>query len=247
MLGTDTEKETLQYLFKSCLLDLDKLKIEISELKSENYKLIDNNAISSLEAEILNKENEIEQINAKVQEEISLLNKNLNEKDQIIKEKDNKIYELDYINNSLDEIKEYFASQLKDFKKKELIDINERLDDAKNIIAEKNATINSMQKELDLKNIEVIKLESSIDSKMDLMTIKHELDKNKEELYQKEAEINLLKEGSISKDEFFKLKQELTQKDEKIKRLEEVTEFFNDVRNDEYSRKPPSLRKSSDE
>ncbi|MCC7554128.1 MAG: glycosyl transferase [Methanobacteriaceae archaeon] len=246
-LGTDTEKETLRSLFKACLLELDKLKIEVTELEFVNNKFTDDNIVNNLQNKILEKENELDMIKSKVEDDVQYLNNIIAEKDDIIKQKDNKIYELNYITNSLDEIKEYFAEQLKDFKRKELMDINERLDQSKSIIAEKDAKIKILSKEIGNKNIEIIKLESSLKSKKNIISIKEELDKTKEEVYKKDNEINLLKESFIPKDKYFKLKQELFKKDDKIKRLEEVNKFFNDLKTDNNSQNPKSLHKNYEE
>ncbi|WP_409199659.1 glycosyl transferase [Methanobrevibacter sp. DSM 116169] len=240
-LGTDTEKETLQSLFKACLLELDKTKIEVTDLEFQNERINENSVIKNFEDEINNKQKEIDMIKSKAESEFASYNDLLQEKDEIIKTQDNKIFELNYITNSLDEIKEYFADQLKDFKKKELIDINEKLDHAKTIIAEKDVEIKSLNKELDEKNIDIIKLETTLDGKKSMISIKDELDKTKEEIYKKDNEINLLKESSIPKDKYFKLKQELFKKDDKIKRLEEVNEFFNDLESN--SKKSKSLHR----
>ena len=52
-------------------------------------------------------------------DEVNLLKKQLDEKDILIKNQEDRIYELDYVNNSLDEIKEYFAEQLREYKRQE--------------------------------------------------------------------------------------------------------------------------------
>ena len=59
------------------------------------------------------------------------------------------------------EIKEYFAEQLMDYKKKELAEVNERLTDSFKSIAEKDATINSLSRTIDEYKIKVIKLENN--------------------------------------------------------------------------------------
>ena len=50
-------------------------------------------------------------IKFKAEDEINLLKKQLEEKDSLIKNQEDRIYELDYVNNSLDEIKEYFGKR----------------------------------------------------------------------------------------------------------------------------------------
>ena len=68
------------------------------------------------------------------------MKKQLEEKDALIKNQEDRIYELDYVNNSLDEIKKYFAEQLRDYKK-ELAEVNERLNESFKSIAEKDTQI----------------------------------------------------------------------------------------------------------
>ena len=137
--GIDAEKETLQSLVRSCLLELNKLKFDLTQLEVE--KANDNSAsrIRELEQDIVDKEKEVSVIKFKAEEEANQLRNQLNEKDLLIKNQEDRIYELDYVNNSLDEIKTYFAEQLKDYKKNELAEVNERLNESYKSIAEKDA------------------------------------------------------------------------------------------------------------
>ena len=107
--GIDAEKETLQSLVRSCLLELNKLKFDLTQLEVE--KANDNSAsrIRELEQDIVDKEKEVSVIKFKAEEEANQLRNQLNEKDLLIKNQEDRIYELDYVNNSLDEIKTYFA------------------------------------------------------------------------------------------------------------------------------------------
>jgi len=246
VLGTDTEKETLKSLFKACLLELDKVKTELSnvELKQNNEE--DKLIILDLQNQVSDKENEIEYIKSKFEEEMLSFKDTIQAKEDTIIEKDNKIYELKFITNSLDEIKESFADQLRDFKKNELIEVNEELDKSKTVIAQKDAKIKILEKELDDKSMVISNLGTALKSNEHIASIQSELDKTKEEIYKKENEINLLKESSVSKDEYYKLKEELFKKDDKINKLEEVNKFFNDI-NDDSLKRPRSLHKDSDE
>ena len=112
--GIDAEKETLQSLVRSCLLELNKLKFDLTQLEVE--KANDNSAsrIRELEQDIIDKEKEVSVIKFKAEEEVNQLKGQLDEKDLLIKNQEDRIYELDYVNNSLDEIKSYFAEQLRD-------------------------------------------------------------------------------------------------------------------------------------
>ena len=144
--GIDAEKETLQSLVRSCLLELNKLKFDLTQLEVE--KANDNSAsrIKELEQDIVDKEKEVSVIKFKAEEEANQLRNQLNEKDLLIKNQEDRIYELDYVNNSLDEIKTYFAEQLKDYKKNELSEVNERLNESYKSIAEKDAATLAREK-----------------------------------------------------------------------------------------------------
>ena len=101
--GIDAEKETLQSLVRSCLLELNKLKFDLTQMEVE--KANDNSAsrIRELEQDIVDKEKEVSVIKFKAEEEANQLRNQLNEKDLLIKNQEDRIYELDYVNNSLDD------------------------------------------------------------------------------------------------------------------------------------------------
>ena len=148
-LGAGIENETLQNLIRDCLLELNRLKFDLTELEIAKARDTTPQKIQELENHILNKEKEVSLIKFKAEDEISLLKKQLEEKDALIKNQEDRIYELDYVNNSLDEIKEYFAEQLRDYKKKELAEVNERLNESFKSIAEKDAQINTLSRTID--------------------------------------------------------------------------------------------------
>ena len=106
-LGAGIENETLQNLIRDCLLELNRLKFDLTELEIAKARDTTPQKIQELENHILNKEKEVSLIKFKAEDEINLLKKQLDEKDALIKNQEDRIYELDYVNNSLDEIKEY--------------------------------------------------------------------------------------------------------------------------------------------
>ena len=79
--GIDAEKETLQSLVRSCLLELNKLKFELTELEVE--KANDNSAfrIRELEQDIVDKEKEVSVIKFKAEEEINQLPGQIDERE----------------------------------------------------------------------------------------------------------------------------------------------------------------------
>jgi chromosome segregation ATPase len=211
-IGIDAEKDTLQSLIRSCLLELNTLKYELTELEVERAKDNTPQRIKELEQDIVDKEKEVSVIKFKTEDEINLLKKEIEEKDILIKNQEDRIYELDYVNNSLDEIKEYFAEQLREYKKKELSDVNERLNESYKLVAEKEAQINNLSREIDDYKIRIIKLENDVESQTHIMELEKELEiKNNEirikesEINQRDSELNIIRQQTIPKDEYISL------------------------------------------
>ena len=259
-LGAGIENETLQNLIRDCLLELNRLKFDLTELEIAKARDTTPQKIQELENHILNKEKEVSLIKFKAGDEISLLKKQLEEKDALIKNQEDRIYELDYVNNSLDEIKEYFAEQLRDYKKKELAEVNERLNESFKSIAEKDAQINTLSRTIDDYKIQVIKLENNAEFKSRISDLERELEYKNNELSEKnnmitakENEVSLLRESTIPKDnyinlqkelsflrestipkeDYISLQKELSSRDDKIKRLEEINNFFNELQEEQ--------------
>jgi len=259
-LGAGIENETLQNLIRDCLLELNRLKFDLTELEIAKARDTTPQKIQELENHILNKEKEVSLIKFKAEDEISLLKKQLGEKDALIKNQEDRIYELDYVNNSLDEIKEYFAEQLRDYKKKELAEVNERLNESFKSIAEKDAQINTLSRTIDDYKIQVIKLENNAEFKSRISDLERELEYKNNELSEKnnmitakENEVSLLRESTIPKDnyinlqkelsflrestipkeDYISLQKELSSRDDKIKRLEEINNFFNELQEEQ--------------
>lgn len=259
-LGAGIENETLQNLIRDCLLELNRLKFDLTELEIAKARDTTPQKIQELENHILNKEKEVSLIKFKAEDEISLLKKQLEEKDALIKNQEDRIYELDYVNNSLDEIKEYFAEQLRDYKKKELAEVNERLNESFKSIAEKDAQINTLSRTIDDYKIQIIKLENNAEFKSRISDLERELEYKNNELSEKnnmitakENEVSLLRESTIPKDnyinlqkelsflrestipkeDYISLQKELSSRDDKIKRLEEINNFFNELQEEQ--------------
>lgn len=259
-LGAGIENETLQNLIRDCLLELNRLKLDLTELEIAKARDTTPQKIQELENHILNKEKEVSLIKFKAEDEINLLKKQLEEKDALIKNQEDRIYELDYVNNSLDEIKEYFAEQLRDYKKKELAEVNERLNESFKSIAEKDAQINTLSRTIDDYKIQVIKLENNAEFKSRISDLERELEYKNNELSEKnnmitakENEVSLLRESTIPKDnyinlqkelsflrestipkeDYISLQKELSSRDDKIKRLEEINNFFNELQEEQ--------------
>ena len=232
--GIDAEKETLQSLVRSCLLELNKLKFELTELEVE--KANDNSAfrIRELEQDIVDKEKEVSVIKFKAEEEINQLQGQIDERDLLIKNQEDRIYELDYVNNSLDEIKTYFAEQLREYKKNELAEVNERLNESYRSIAEKDAQINNLSRTIDDYKIQVIKLENDAGAQQEIMELEKQIEFKNREIQQKDNELStidnqliLLREQSIPKQDYENLQaqfdNEIAAMDNEISYLKEQT------------------------
>lgn len=240
--GIDAEKETLQSLVRSCLLELNKLKFDLTQLEVE--KANDNSAsrIRELEQDIVDKEKEVSVIKFKAEEEVTQLRGQLEEKDLLIKNQEDRIYELDYVNNSLDEIKTYFAEQLRDYKKNELSEVNERLNESYKSIAEKEAQINNLSRTIDEYKIQVIKLENDAGAQQEIMNLEKQLELKDREIQQKNNEITtmdneliLIKQQTIPKQDYDNLRtqfeNEIAAMDNEITQLKEKSIPKNDYDN----------------
>lgn len=233
--GGNAENETLQSLIRSCLLELNNIKLNLTEIDIKDKKEDVSGKINELENLILEKEKEVSLIKFQAEEDANELKQQLAEKDNIIKDKENKIYELNYVSTSLDEIKDYFADQLSDFKEKEVGEVNEKLNDAYRSMAEKDALINTLTRQIDEYKIEIIKLENDVESKNKIMALEKELEIKNKEINDKNNEINSIREQTVPKDKYLFLKEELSKKDNKIRRLEEINEFFNELQEEKDS------------
>ena len=210
--GIDAEKDTLLSLIRSCLLELNSLKLQLTEFEVNRERDNTPQRIKELEQDLIDKEKEVSVIKFKAEDEINLLKKEINDKDILIKNQNDRIYELDYVNNSLEEIKEYFAEQLKEYKKNELTDLNERLNDSYKSIAEKEAQINSLSRDIDDYKIKLIKLENNAGSQTQILELEKEIELRNNQLQIKESEIsrisnelNSIKDQSIPKDDYISL------------------------------------------
>ena len=74
-IGIDAEKDTLQSLIRSCLLELNKLKLDLTELEVEKANDTTPQRIKELEQDIVDKEKEVSVIKFKAEDEINLLKK----------------------------------------------------------------------------------------------------------------------------------------------------------------------------
>lgn len=237
--GFDAQQDTLQSLIKSCLLEINKLKLRLTELQIQRSRENSDEKIIELENHILEKEKELSVIKYKAEEQIAALSTKVQDQESIIKSQENKIYELDYITKSLDEIKEYFAEQLMQYKQNELAEVNDRLNESYRGLAEKDAQISILNKTIDEYKIKLIKLEKDAQNKEEIFMLRQALEAKNRELLLKENEFEVFRKQAITKDEFLDLQQQLSRKNDKIRRLEEINEFFTDLQHESQSFNTP--------
>ena len=237
--GFDAQQDTLQSLIKSCLLEINKLKLRLTELQIQKSRENSDEKIIELENHILEKEKELSVIKYKAEEQIAALSTKVQDQESIIKSQENKIYELDYITKSLDEIKEYFAEQLMQYKQNELAEVNDRLNESYRGLAEKDAQISILNKTIDEYKIKLIKLEKDAQNKEEIFMLRQALEAKNRELLLKENEFEVFRKQAITKDEFLDLQQQLSRKNDKIRRLEEINEFFTDLQHESQSFNTP--------
>lgn len=237
--GFDTQQDILQSLIKSCLLEINKLKLRLTELQIQKSRENSDEKIIELENHILEKEKELSVIKYKAEEQIAALSTKVQDQESIIKSQENKIYELDYITKSLDEIKEYFAEQLMEYKQNELAEVNDRLNESYRGLAEKDAQISILNKTIDEYKIKLIKLEKDAQNKEEIFMLRQALEAKNRELLLKENEFEVFRKQAITKDEFLDLQQQLSRKNDKIRRLEEINEFFTDLQHESQSFNTP--------
>lgn len=229
---SDVENETLESLIRFCLLKLNKVNFDLTALEVEKANDDSGLRIRELEQDIVDKEKEVSVIKFKCDEEINQLQGQLDEKDLLIKNQEDRIYELDYVNNSLDEIKTYFAEQLREYKDKELAEVNTRLTESYRSIAEKDAQINALSRTIDEYKIQIIKLENDAGSQQQIMDLENQIRLKNNQIQQKENEIiaidnqlSTLKQQSIPKEDYNNLKiqfdNEITAMDNEINNLKE--------------------------
>ncbi|MCF0226597.1 MAG: glycosyl transferase [Methanobrevibacter sp.] len=228
-IDANVENEMLLSLIKASLLELNEVKLNLTE---SNHQIeIDNSddKIKELESLVLDKEKEVSLIKFKADEAVDILKEEIVEKDKEIQLKENKIYELNYVNTSLEEIKEYFAQQLNNYKNKELSEVNERLNKAYKTLAERDAYINNLTRQIDEFKIEIARLENDVDSQNKIFNLERELESRDAQISNITNQLKIIQEKSVPIEDFYYLKEELNKKDNKIKRLEEINEFFNEL------------------
>lgn len=273
MVFESDEKKSLQNLVKSCLLEINSLKMDLAfvekqkvNLENEKIQFHHDEAVSQLQDNLSNKENELlklktnfqaeindlhASINAK-NEEINVKNKIILDNEQVISHQDFKIRKLtDFDNNiksvrtSLQEDITYIRSSLQ--KLLNNFEIEDNISDDKSIVKskiidEKDYEIKELSQNLEESKIKIIKLQNQLASKDSFIELKGELANTKQELSQKTEALNSLNQNSVSKDDYNQLLQQLQDLRELIKTKDLTIQDLN-----EYKTKFDNLEKEFDD
>lgn len=219
MVGNDEEKDRLQNLVKSCLLEINKLKMDLMNLEKEKSLLKSDDKVGKLEAVIKEKETEI----ANLKNDLKNLEVSLNNKDDVIKNQELKIKDLSNFKDSFDDIKAALEKDLNNFKTQELKEHNDKLKSSLATIVEKDKEIKSLISEIESYKEKIKDLKNNIDSKDNLLELQREIDA-------KDNEIKVLKAAAVDESALKSLKKEIEGKERRIKELEKIQASFDEVK-----------------
>ncbi|MCL2687856.1 MAG: hypothetical protein FWE58_04915 [Methanobrevibacter sp.] len=215
MVANESEKEKLQILVKSCLLEINQLKTELIKLKKEKDLLMSDSKVTELENSIKEKEKEIISLSIQLEN----LENSIKEKDNLIETQQSKISELSNFKESFNDIRESLEKDLNNFKTQELSQQNEKLKSALDTIIEKDNEIKSLISEIEDYKEKIVSLEGNISNKDSLLELQKEIDS-------KENEIQLLKASAMDENVVSSLKSEISNRDKRIAELEELKSSF---------------------
>lgn len=219
MIGNDEEKARLQNLIKSCLLEINELKMDLMNLEKEKNLLKNDDKVEKLENVIKKKEKEINELKFNLKN----LEDFLENKDKVIESQKLKIDELDNFKNSFDDIKSALEEDLKNFKTQKLKEHNEKLKSALNSNVKKDEEIKSLVENIESYKEKINDLENNLTSKDTLLELQREIDT-------KENEIKTLKTSSVDEDVLKSLKKEIKSKELRITELEGIQKSFEEVK-----------------
>ncbi|RBQ24524.1 Chromosome partition protein Smc [Candidatus Methanobinarius endosymbioticus] len=211
MVGNDDEKVRLQNLVKSCLLEINEIKMELMNLEKEKNLLENDERIEKLEKIKKEKEKEVSELKFNLKN----LEDSLNDKYNVIKNQELKIEELGNFKDSFDDIKTALEQDLKQH--------NDKLKSALSAISEKDKKIKSLVSDIESYKEKVSDLENNLASKDNLLKLQREIDA-------KDSEIKALKDSSVDKYALKSLKKEIEGKEKRITELEDVQTSFEEVK-----------------
>ncbi|MEA4957188.1 hypothetical protein SDC9_23941 [bioreactor metagenome] len=215
----DKEKIKLQNLVKSCLLEINELKIDLMNLENEKNLLKNDDTAEKLKNTLKEKEDLIS--NLKV--DLNNLQVSLNNKENIINNQELKIQDLSDFKDSFNDIKIALENDLKKFKTQELKEYSDKLESSLDTIVKKDERINSLLNDINSYKEKINDLESDILSKDNLIGLQREIDS-------KDNEIKILKSASVDQEVFKSIKKELEDKKIRINELEEIQKSFEEIK-----------------
>ncbi|MGL4669963.1 MAG: coiled-coil domain-containing protein [Methanobacteriaceae archaeon] len=221
MISDDIEKKKLEKLVKSCLLEINKLKMELINLENEKAKLLNNDEVSKLKSLIESKESDILVINDSLKSKDS----EIRDLRTLIEAKNLKIKDLENFKNSLEDIKKSLENELKEFKTSTLNDYNNKLENTISKIVEKDGKIKSLVKELNQSKTEITELKGNLATKDSILELQRKVDA-------KENEIKNIKNSAIDAETVKKFENQIKEKDSRIKELEDFKKSFDAIKKD---------------
>ena len=246
-LGKDSETEKLQSLVKSCLLEINKLKMDLVKAEKEKHLLSDVEKVKKLESLINKKEKELNGLKKSLEDKdkgindlkrsldekdkgINDLKRSLAEKDKVItnneisiKTHENKIENLENFKDSFEDIKKSLEKDLIDFKTKELFEHDKKLQESLTIIAEKDEYINILLKDIETYKEKISDLKSNISNKNSILELQNQVST-------KNSEIKELKESLSNESTIKTLQDQLLEKDRRINELEQMKISFDEIK-----------------
>ncbi|MDR2829904.1 MAG: hypothetical protein LBB45_02530 [Methanobrevibacter sp.] len=151
------DKEKLGKIVKSCLLEINGLKLDLAKVQNENIFLKDEKNIGRLKDLIKSRDDAI----SKLKNLLNESNKIISDKQSIINEKNNRIHELKNFQSSFNEIEDKIKKNIKQFKSEELKKNNLDLKETLTIILEKDKLINEYLNEIEEYKVEISRLEDN--------------------------------------------------------------------------------------
>jgi len=219
MVENDGEKERLQNLVKSCLLEINKLKMDLAKLEKEKELLKKDDKVQKLEASIKEKENEI----AFLKNDLIDLETSLNGKEDVIKKQELRIKDLSNLKESFDDIKIAILKDLNSFKIEEIKEHNEELKSSLSAVVEIDTEIKSLITEFKSYKEKIIDSKDNIPSENDISKLQREIDA-------KDNEITVLKAATVDENTLKSLKNEIENKENQIKEFEKIKESFDEIK-----------------
>lgn len=257
--GKDNESEKLQALVKSCLLEINKLKMDLVNVEKEKDLLKNDDEINRLNSLLTKKEEKVNELKLTLEKKETIISKNTD----LISSQNDKIEELKNFKKSFNEIKESLEENLENFKINELNEQDQKLKSSLLDIEEKDKKIKYLSDDIEKEKKDNEELKNKVDSfsliiekknirienllddiereKTKHKDLESELETSNSTIEKKDKKIdNLLDDieneknrinniKTSSKEDIFEYQQKIDEKDQQIKLLSE-----NNISKDSY-------------